>query len=87
MVTTSIVTTIVAYSQLKFNFSLSVLRERWYLALTKSLIHRLVGLNEGDEAGVRYNESGRKKNSIIRNLFEIPNKIIRRLRKDKNEIE
>ena len=40
MVTTSIVTTIVAYSQLEFNFSLSVLREQWYLALTKSLIHR-----------------------------------------------
>ena len=37
--------------------------------------------------GVRYNESGRKKNDIIRNLFEVSNKIIRRHRKDKNEIE
>ena len=46
-----------------------------------------MGLNEGDEAGVRYNESGRKKYNIIQNLFEISNKIIRRLRKDKNEIE
>ena len=33
-----------------------------------------------------YNEGG-KKNNIIRNLFEISNKIIQRLRKDKNEIE
>ena len=44
-------------------------------------------LNEGNETGVRYKERGRKKNNIIQNLFEISNKIIRRLKKDKNEIE
>ena len=84
MVTTSIVTTIVAYSQLKFNFSLSVLRERWYLALTKSLIHRD---SWGLTRVMKLACDGGKKNNIIRNLFEISNKIIRRLRKDKNEIE